>query len=73
MTIKHRIQKLEARLGIRKMYVFRVDDDVDTDRMVDEHFRANGIDRDQDCIIISARRFQPGNSREFVKEQDISR
>ncbi len=55
MTFRHWTQKLEAKHGTRKLYPFWVDEDVDTDRLVDEYFRKNGIDRDQDCIIILAR------------------
>jgi len=51
MSIKTRVEKLETRLGIKKMFVFEMPDDMDSDAIEDRFCNENAIDRNQENLF----------------------
>jgi len=59
MTIKHRIQKLENKLGINRMYVLEVGYGVDSTLAKSQFCSENGINQDEENLFIFIRKFTP--------------
>ena len=57
MTLKQRLNKLENKLGIKKMYVFEMRDGMDSGAIKDQFCKENGIDRNGGDLFIFIRRF----------------
>jgi len=65
MTLKQRINKLENKLGIKKMFVFELPDGMDSDAIENQFCRGKGINPNQVNLFIFIRRF--GNKNQDWK------
>ncbi len=73
MSIKTRVEKLETRLGIKKMFVFEIPDDMDSDAIESQFCRENAVNPDGKNLFIFIRRFgNQSQSWKFLYETALS-